>query len=380
MDFEISDEQRLLADSLERMLLEHYDFSSRKAYLEAAVGWNQEQWRRYADMGLLALPFAQSDGGFGGGAVEMRIVMEAFGRALALEPYWATVVLGGGFLRLGGSDRQRSSLIPRIVNGQLLLAFAQAERQSRYDLADITTTAVHEGGGWRLTGRKCHVVHGDCADMLVTTARVDGDRRDRHGVGLFLVDAHAQGLSRRGYRTQDRLRAADVTFEDVWVEADAAIGEPGAALPLVDQVVDGAIAALCAEAVGVMSRAHEITVDYLKARTQFGRPIGSFQVLQHRAVDMLLMIEQARGMAMYAAAMVAEPDAVERRKAMSAAKVQIGRAGRFVGEQAIQLHGGIGLTEEYQVGHFYRRLSINGLLFGDVGHHLSLLASSGGLT
>jgi alkylation response protein AidB-like acyl-CoA dehydrogenase len=223
-------------------------------------------------------------------------------------------------------------------------------------------------------------VHGDCADTLVTTARISGGRHDRDGVGLFLVDANARGVSRRGYVTQDRLRAAELTFDSVQVDADAVIGEPGAAMPLIDQVVDSAIAALCAEAVGAMTKAHEITVEYLKVRNQFGTPIGSFQALQHRAVDMLIMIEQARSMALYAAMMVDEPDALERRKAMSAAKVQIGKAGKFVGEQAIQLHGGVGLSEDYQVGHYYRRLSMNGILFGDASHHLSELARDGGLT
>ena len=330
-------------------------------------------------MGLLSLPFAESDGGLGATAVETMLVCEAFGRALTLEPYLATVILGGGFLRLGGSPAQREAFIPVIANGSLLLAFAQAEPQSRYALHDVATSARQDGSHWVLNGRKRHVLHGGCADRLIVTARTSGERTDKSGIGLFLVDANANGISRRGYPTQDRLRSAEITFENVRVGAEGVIGEPGTALPLVERVVDTAIAALCAEAVGAMAHAHEVTLDYLKVREQFGKPIGSFQALQHRAVDMLIMIEQARSMAMFAAMMCDDPDPAERRRAISAAKVQIGRSGKFVGAQAIQLHGGMGMTEECQVGHYFRRLTMIDLQFGDDGHHLAQLASMGGL-
>jgi alkylation response protein AidB-like acyl-CoA dehydrogenase len=258
-----------------------------------------------------------------------------------------------------------------------LLAFAQAEKQSRYDLADVATSARRAGDEWVLNGRKRHVLHGDCADKLIVTARIDGDRRERTGLGMFIVDADAAGVSRRSYAMQDRLRAAEIAFENVRVAADSVLGEPGAALPLIERVVDSALAALCAEAVGAMGRAHEITVDYLKVCKQFGTPIGSFQALQHRAVDMLIKVEEARSMAMYAAMMSDEPDALERGRAISAAKVQIGHSGKFVGEQAIQLHGGIGMTEENQVGHYFRRLTMIEFLFGDTAHHLATLARAG---
>lgn len=374
MNFDYSEDQRLLQNSIERLLADHYDFEKRRHYMASDEGWSLELWSRYAEMGLLALPFAEDDGGIGGGPVESMIVMEALGRSLALEPYLATVVLGGGFLRFGGSGEQRASLIPRIAEGNLLLAFAQAEAQSRYSLADVATTARREGYQWVLNGRKHHVIHGDCADKLIVSARTGGERRDTNGLGLFIVDAHAQGVSRRGYVTQDRLRAAEVGFENVRVEADTAIGEPGKALPLIEKVVDLAIAALCAEAVGVMAQAHEITVDYLKTRQQFGTTIGSFQALQHRAADMLVMLESARSMAMYAAMMSAEPDTEARSRAISEAKVQIGSSAKFVGEQAVQLHGGIGITDEYLIGHYFRRLTMIDLLFGDTGHHLTKIA------
>jgi pimeloyl-CoA dehydrogenase small subunit len=379
MDFDLNEEQRLLKDSVDRFLSERYDFARRRQFLAEPDGWSREQWKRYAEMGLLALPFAETDGGLGGTAVETMLVCEAFGRALALEPYLAAVVLGGGFLRLGGSAAQRTAIIPKIADGSLLLAFAQAESQSRYALHDIATAARRDGDGWIIDGRKRHVLHGGSADKLIVTARIGGGRTDTSGIGLFLVDTDAPGISRRLYPTQDRLRSAEIAFDNVRVAPDASIGEPGNALPLIERVADTAIAALCAEAVGSMVHAYEVTLAYLKIREQFGKPIGSFQALQHRAVDMLVMLEQARSMAMFAAMMCEDPDPVERRRAISAAKVQICRSGRFIGAQAIQLHGGMGMTEECEVGHYFRRLSMIDLQFGDEAHHLAQLAKLGGL-
>ncbi len=379
MDFEFTDEQRLLKDSVERLMADRYGFEARQHVLREPAGWSAALWRNYAELGLLGLPFAERDGGIGGGPVETMIVMEAFGRALALEPFFATVVLGGGLLRRGGSDAMRAALVPRIAAGDLLLAFAHQERQSRYDLADVATSARRDGAGYVLDGEKSLVIHGDCAGKLIVSARLAGERRDRAGLALFLVDANAAGVSRRAYPTVDGLRAAEIALAGVRVPVDAAIGEPGNGYPLIAQVADAAIAALAAEAVGAMAAAHEITVDYLKTRKQFGVPIGSFQVLKHRAAEMLMAIEQARSMAIYATMMVDEPEPVERRKAIAAAKVQIGRAGRFVGQQAIQLHGGIGMTMEYKVGHYFKRLTAIDTLFGDADHHLAELARLGGL-
>jgi pimeloyl-CoA dehydrogenase small subunit len=374
MDFDLSEEQRLLKESLERLIGDRYAFEQRKVYGQSPEGWSRELWRQYAELGLLGLPFAEGYGGSGGGAIETMIAMEAFGRALVLEPFLATVVLGGGFLRHGGTAEQCAGLIPRIADGSLTLAFAHTERQSRYNLADISTKAVRDGAGWVLDGEKGVVLHGDTADQLIVTARCGGGRRDRDGVGVFIVDAKDAGVSRRGYPTQDGLRAGEITLAGVRVGPEGVIGEPGAALPLVERVVDEAIAALCAEAVGAMAVMHELTVDYLKTRRQFGREIGSFQVLQHRAVDMLVALEQARSMAMFATMMTADENADERRGAASAAKVQIGRSGRLVGQQAIQLHGGIGMTMEYKVGHYFKRVTMIDAMFGDTGHHLRELA------
>jgi pimeloyl-CoA dehydrogenase small subunit len=379
MDFSFTDEQRLLKESVERLLADRYSFEARQRFMDEPTGWSRALWQSYAELGLLGLPFEDRHGGVGGGPVETMIVMEAFGRALSLEPFFATVVLAGGLLRLGADEAMGAALVPKIAAGDLLLAFAHAERQSRYDLADVATTVRRDGADYILDGAKSLVIHGDCADRLIVSARLAGARRDRDGLGLFVVDAGAAGVSRRAYPTVDGLRAAEVTLSDVRVGPDQVLGEPGKAFPLIAQVVDAAIAALAAEAVGAMAAMHEMTVEYLKTRKQFGVPIGNFQVLQHRAAEMLIALEEARSMAFFATMMAEEPDPTERRKAIAAAKVQIGRSGRFVGQQAIQLHGGIGMTMEYKVGHYFKRVTMIDAMFGDADHHLAELARLGGL-
>jgi pimeloyl-CoA dehydrogenase small subunit len=379
MDFDLTDEQRLLKDSVDRLIADQYQFEQRKKYLAEPDGWSRNAWKQYTELGLLGLPFEEKHGGFGGGPVDTMIVMEAFGRGLVLEPYFATVILGGGLLRRAGTPAQQQALIPEIAQGKLKFAFAHVERHSRYDLADVATTARRDGADWVLDGAKSVVLHGDCADRLLVTARVSGDRRDRTGIGLFLVDPSAAGVVRRGYPTQDGLRAAEITLSGARVAPGDVLGDAGAALPAIEHVIDEAIAALCAEAVGTMQAMHETTLEYLKTRQQFGRPIGQFQVLQHRSVDMLVALEQARSMAMFAAVMAAEDDARECRRAMAAAKVQIGRSGRHIGQEAIQLHGGIGMTMEYNVGHYFKRMTMIDMLFGDADTHLATLARLGGL-
>jgi pimeloyl-CoA dehydrogenase small subunit len=379
MDFDLTDEQRLLKDSVDRLIADHYQFEQRKKYTVEPDGWSRGVWQQYAELGLLGLPFAEAHGGFGGGPVETMIVMEAFGRGLVLEPYFATIILGGGLLRRAAAPVQQQAMLPQVVQGRLKLAFAHVERQSRYDLADVATTARRDGAAWVLDGAKSIVLHGDCADRLLVTARVSGARRDRTGIGLFVVDPSASGVARRGYPTQDGLRAAELTLSGVRVATDDVLGDPAASLPVIEHVVDEAIAALCAEAVGAMQEMHEATLEYLKTRQQFGRPIGQFQVLQHRSVDMLVALEQARSMAMFAAVTAGEENATERRRSIAAAKVQIGRSGRHIGEEAIQLHGGIGMTMEYKVGHYFKRMTMIDKLFGDADVHLETLARLGGL-
>ena len=377
MDFDLTEDQRLLKESVDRLIADQYSFAQRKTYAAETPGWSAKMWAQITEIGLLGLPFEETLGGFGGGPVETMIVMETFGRGLVLEPYFATVILGGGLLRRAGSPALRGALIPQITAGKLKLAFAHVERQSRYNLADVTTTARREGGTYILDGAKSVVLHGDCADKIFVTARVSGARRDTDGVGLFLVDAAAPGLTRRGYPTQDGLRAAEITLAGVRVSGNDMVSEH--AFPVVEHVIDEAIAALCAEAVGTMQVMHDTTLEYLKTRKQFGRAIGSFQVLQHRSVDMLVALEQARSMAMFAAVMASEENPIERKRSISAAKVQIGRSGKHIGQEAIQLHGGIGMTQEYSVGHSFKRMTMIEQMYGSADDHLAVLARLGGL-
>ncbi|MBV9565679.1 MAG: pimeloyl-CoA dehydrogenase small subunit, partial [Bradyrhizobium sp.] len=358
MDFDLTEEQRLLKDSVEGLLTDSYDFEQRKKYMKEQGGWSKAVWSKLAEQGLLGLPFAEDDGGFGAGAVETMIVMEALGRALVIEPYLATVVLGGGVLRHGGSAAQKAAHIPSIIDGSRTLAFAQLEKNSRYDLNDVATTAKKKGDGWVIDGEKFVVVNGENADTLIVTARTKGGQRDNSGIGLFLVPGVARGIAKKAYPTQDGFHAADISFTGVEVGADAAIGDAENALPLIERVVDEARTAMCAEAVGAMDESLKSTVEYLKTRKQFGVAIGSFQSLQHRAADMFVALEQARSMALFATMAADFGDANERAKAVAAAKVQVGKSGKFVGQQSIQLHGGIGMTIEAKIGHYFKRLTM----------------------
>ncbi len=379
MDFDLSEEQRLLKDSVDGLLNDSYDFEQRKKYGAEKVGWSKAVWGKLAEQGLLGLPFAEADGGFGAGAVETMIVMQAFGRALVLEPYLPTVVIAGGFLRHGGSDAQKAAHIPGIIDGSKTFAFAQLEKNSRYDLNDVSTTAKKKGDGWIIDGEKFVVLNGEAADTLVVTARTKGEQTERDGIGVFLVPRDAKGVTVKGYPTQDGMRAADITFTGVEVGADAAIGDPANGLPLIERVVDEARTALCAEAVGAMDESLKITVEYIKTRKQFGVPIGSFQALQHRAADMFVFTEQARSMALLATMASDFDDAKERAASVAAAMVQVGNSLKFVGQQSIQLHGGIGMTMEASIGHYFKRLSIIETTFGDTDYHLRRASEAGGI-
>src|ERR1700690_1966050 len=379
MDFDLSEEQRLLKESVDGMLGSSYDFEQRKKYMKEKGGWSRSIWGKLAEQGLLGLPFLEDDGGFGAGAVETMIVMEALGKALVLEPYLATVVLAGGFLRRGGSAEQKAAHIPGIIDGSKTFAFAQLEKNSRYDLSDVSTSAKKKGAGWVIDGEKFVVLNGESADMLVVTARTKGGQRDKAGIGVFLVPGDAKGVVKKAYPTQDGLHAADITFTGVEVGSDAVIGDPENALPLVERVVDEARTALCSEAVGLMDESLKATVEYLKTRKQFGVPIGSFQTLQHRAADMFVALEQARSMSMFATMAGDFDDARERATAVAAAKVQIGKSLKFIGQQSIQLHGGIGMTMEAKIGHYFKRLTMIRKTFGHPDYHLRRVTESGGL-
>ncbi|MBV9588313.1 MAG: acyl-CoA dehydrogenase family protein [Hyphomicrobiales bacterium] len=372
MDFDLSDEQRLLRDNVERLA------APTEAKADSPA-WSRERWKQFAELGLLALPFAEEDGGLGWGPVETMIVMEAFGKGLVREPYLSTVVIAGGLIRYGCDGAARKELAGRIASGDLVATFAHVEREARHALADVALSARKTNEGFVLDGVKSVVPHGDRADLLFVSARSTGERHEREGISLFCVDAGAKGVTRRAYGLADGTPGAEIRLDNVVVPAGAVVGEPGRALPLIEHVTDEAIAALCAEAVGVMNEMCDMTVSYLKTRKQFGRPIGAFQALQHRAADMFIALEQARSMAVYATMMATDPDPAQRSTAVSAAKVTIGRNGRFIGEQAVQLHGGIGMTMEYRLGAYFKRMTAIGMLFGDADHHLRKVTKAGGL-
>ena len=378
MNFELSQEQQLLADSLKRFATNDYGFDARGKIVASPRGWSAEVWAALAEMGLLGLPFPAEHDGFGGTAVDVMIVMEAIGEALIVEPYLATVGLGGQFVTRGGSPAQQKRLLPAIAQGQCRMAFAHIEPGARYDLAQVGLRARREGDGFVLDGDKRVVLHGAAADVLVVSARTAGQSTDSHGVSLFLVDKTAPGLTVKEYRTIDELRAADISFSGVAVPRDALVGLEGAGLPLIEEVVDYATALLCAEAVGAIRFANDTTLEYLKTRRQFGVPIGTFQVLQHRMVDMVISYEQARSMACLACVKVDTAGAAERRRVVSAAKVKVADACRHVSQESVQLHGGMGMSEELKVSHTFRRLTMIGQTFGDAEHHLERFAASGG--
>jgi alkylation response protein AidB-like acyl-CoA dehydrogenase len=371
VDFNLTDEQRMLSESVTRFVSERYDFEARLRAMHGPDGWSRETWREMADLGLLAMPFAQEDGGLGGGGVETMIVMEALGRGLALEPYLSTVVLAGGVLRRAALA-ERKARIPAIAGGDLLMAIAHQEPNAlRHSLA-ATTEARRLAHGWSLTGRKISVLHGGTADEFIISANAEC------GLSLFLVPAGAAGVRVRRQRGYDGIPVAELSLEEVAVPANALLGREGEGKAILEAVFEEANAALAAEAVGIMADTVDITRDYLKTRHQFGVPIGSFQALQHRMVDMLISLELARSMAILAALSLERP-VDERRRNIAAAKVQIGRSGRFIGQQAVQLHGAIGLTAEYKVGHSFKRLTAIDALFGDADHHIDFLADAGGL-
>jgi alkylation response protein AidB-like acyl-CoA dehydrogenase len=369
VELELTDEQRMLADAVKGLLDKRYDPNARLQLLESNDGWSRELWKQYADLGLLGLPFDEQYGGAGMGVAEVAVVMEAFGRALVLEPYLATVVLGGQLVAAAGSPEQKADLLPGVSDGSTLLAFAVSEASSRWSLTDIDCAATPSDGGWTLDGEKIAVLGGDVADRLVVTAKTaDG------AVGLFLVAG--SDVTRNSYRMQDGLGGADVLLS---ATPAAALGEPDEALGHVESVLDSATAVLCAEAVGAMDRMLWLTVDYLKTRVQFGQPISAFQALQFRAADMFVALEQARSMALLARLALAGDDVAERRRQVRAAKVQVDLSARHVGQEAIQLHGGIGMTMEYPVGHYLKRTTVIRKTFADTDTLLAEVGADGGL-
>jgi pimeloyl-CoA dehydrogenase small subunit len=377
MNFDYSEEQQLLADTLKRYLTTNYALDSRAKIIASEAGYSAEVWAALAEMGLLGVPFDTEYGGFGGSAIDAMVIMEAIGEGLVVEPYLTTVGLGGQFVARGGTEAQKKRILPAIVEGKAKLALAQTERQGRYDLSYVATQARRAGENWILDGEKCAVLHGGSADILVIPARTAGHPTDPHGISLFLVERATTGVALQEYRTIDNLRAVDVRLSGAVVPAEALIGREGDGLTLLEEVVDYGTALLCAEAVGAIRYANEATLAYLKTRRQFGVPIGSFQALQHRMVDMFIIYEQARSMACLACVKVDTADAAERRRAVSAAKIKIADACRHVSQEAVQLHGGMGMTEDLKISHTFRRLTMIAQTFGDADHHLERFAACG---
>ena len=376
MDFEYSDEQRLFSETLRKFLNTGYGFDARAKIITSSAGFSEDVWAAMAEMGILGVPFDAEHGGFGGNTVDMMVVMEALGEALVVEPYLATVGLGGRFIARGGTVAQQKQILPSVIAGKTKMAFAQTEPGARYELARVSARATPSGDGWVLEGDKRAVLHGGCADLLVVSARTAGGEGDAHGISVFLVERGAPGVTVSEYRGLDNLRLADVRLSGVRVARAGLLGAEGGGWSLIEEVVDYATALVCAEAVGAIKYAHDATLDYLKTRRQFGVPIGSFQALQHRMVDILIAYEQARSIACLACVKVETADGAERRRIVSAAKIKIADAARHVSQEAVQLHGGMGMTEELKISHTFRRLTTIAQAFGDADHHLARFAAA----
>ncbi len=366
MDFQLSEEQTLLADSVESWLQDKYDFDRWRKLVKTDLGYAEENWKTMAELGWLAIPLPEEAGGLGGGAVDAALLAERFGRHMVAEPYFSTVILGAGLIQAAGDDTQKNEWLPAIAEGKTKWAFAHAEHGSRFALNETRTKATKSGGGWTLSGKKIVVWDAASADRLIVLARSAGGDTDANGLGLFAVDASASGVTRHDYRTVDNRRASDIQFDQAPVLA--VLGDPANALPAVEAVIDQAIAFMASEAVGAMAALHETTLAYAKTRKQFGRAIGEFQVIQHRLVDMMMQVESARSLALLSA-LKAAAEPKERAKAAAAAKVQLGRSGRFVGQQAVQIHGGMGMTDELNVGHYMKRLMMLDTTFGNADFH-----------
>jgi len=371
MDFDFTEEQRQIAQALRRWMEKDYSFERRRKIMRSGSGMSEQAWSMLAELGLTALPVPAEQGGFDGTAVDMMPVMQEMGRGLLAEPYWASV-LGAQFLKHNADKHAgKLALLEKFAQGKVKLACALAEKQARHDLFDIAVTAVAVADGYEINGIKNVVIHGAQADWLIVSARTSGDRRDLAGISLFLVAADAAGMHRTDYRTIDGARAAAICFDHVRISASALLGTEGQGWETLETVADHGVALLCAEAIGIMEALNDATLEYLKTRQQFGAPLGKLQVLQHRMVDMAIHLEQARALATLAAVKAQSADAQERRRAVSAAKVRIGLAAKFIGQQAIQLHGGMGVTDELPVSHYFKRLTMIELMLGDADHHLA---------
>lgn len=374
MNFELSDEQRMIQESVERFVTEKYDLESRTNSSNSDQGFSSENWQAMADLGWLALPFSEEEGGFGGNQIDVMVIMEQFGKGLVVEPYLASIVMGGGALRRGGTAELKEAMLPGVIDGTRQLALAYAERQARFDLDDVTTSARVEGDQLVINGHKSMVQNAATASQFVVSVRTSGGQVDQNGITLVLVDADAEGISREDFPTVDGLRASEVTFKDVSVAADRVLGEIDGGFEILQSVANDAMLALGAEAVGAMEILYKDTVAYTQEREQFDHPLSDFQVLQHRMVDMFMEYEQCKSL-VYRATLEAVSNPETAQRTIHAMMHAIGKYGIFIAENAVQLHGGMGMTEELRLGHYFKRMLVIDAMFGNADYHLQQFAA-----
>jgi len=369
MDFNFNEEQTLIQNQVSQFIQRDYEWEKRQALVNSDLGFGQDNWKTFAELGWLGISLSEESGGFGGSALESMIIMEEFGKGLVVEPFLETVVLCGGLLDASANNEQKKEILKKVVSGDVHLALAFTEPQSRFNLHDVTTEAKKDGDNYKINGFKSVVMNGPNANSLLVVARTSGNQLDKEGISLFLVDPETPGISLRNYPTVDGRRASEITFENVSVSSHNLIGEEGSSLGQLEKSIDEATLAICAEAVGAMEVLYKTTVEYSKTREQFGQAIGKFQVLQHRMVDMFMEYEQCKSL-LYMATIKNVENAEDAKKSISGLKYQVGKAARFIGQQAVQLHGGMGVTEELNVGHFFKRLTTITTIFGNTDYHL----------
>ena len=373
MNFDLSEEQQLLKDSVERFVNDNYDLDTRQSLSKNPAGFSDTYWQTMAELGWLGVTVPEAQGGFGGNQADTMVLMEAFGQGLVLEPFFATAVLGTRAVVSGGNADLQSRLLPDVVSGSCRLGLAYAEEQSRFDLEDVITRATAQDSGFVITGHKSMVQHGGSADQLVVSTRTSGGQRDENGITLFLVDTKAEGVTVDSFPTVDGQQASEVTFENVFVHADKMLGELDRGFTLLQDIAIDGILALAAEAVGAMEILYKDTVAYTQEREQFDHSLADFQVLQHRMVDMFMEYEQCKSM-LYRATLEVVQNGREAMRTVHALKYMVGKVGTFIGENAVQLHGGMGVTEELRIGHYFKRLLVIDAQFGNSDHHLSCFA------
>ena len=374
MDFTFNEEQSLIQDQVDQFVQKEYDWETRQSLSNSELGFGEDNWKKFAELGWLGISVSEDSGGFGGSAIESMLIMEAFGKGLVVEPFLETVIMAGGLIDDHGSDQQKSSFLEPAIAGEMHLALAYAEPQSRFNLSDVVTEAKADGDNFIINGYKSVVMNGPSADQIIVSARTSGTQLDENGISLFIIDTNASGLDKTNYKTVDGRRASDLTFENVSVSKENLIGDQDKGFEILDSAIDKAILAISAEAVGAIEVLYKTTVEYTKTREQFGTAIGKFQVLQHRMVDMFMEYEQCKSL-LYMATMKHEEKAEDAKKAISGLKYQVGKAGKFIGQQAVQLHGGMGVTDELNVGHYFKRLTTVGTIFGNTDYHLKKYTS-----